>query len=111
MRQLEGRLKAGDRWADNNLVFPNREGNPADHRSVTHSHYKPALKRAGIPEMRFHDLRHSCSTFLLLQGIHPKVVSEMLGHSSVSITLDVYTHVTATVQRQAAATLDRLLGS
>jgi integrase len=110
-RQAAERLKAGATWEDHNLVFPNRTGRLADHHTVTKSHYKPALRRAGLPDIRFHDMRHSCSTFLLLQGISPKVVSEILGHSSVSITLDVYSHVTASMQQEAADALDRLLGS
>jgi integrase len=111
VRQAAARLQAGAAWEDHNLVFPNRAGRLADHRTVTRSHYKPALRRAGLPDIRFHDMRHSCSMFLLLQGISPKVVSELLGHSSVSITLDVYSHVTATMQQQAADALDCLLGS
>jgi integrase len=67
------------------------------------------LKRAGLPMMRFHDLRHSAATLLLGMGVHPKIVSEMLGQTQVSITLDVYSHVTATMQHQAVSALDDLL--
>jgi integrase len=67
------------------------------------------LKRAGLPMMRFHDLRHSAATLLLGVGVHPKIVSEVLGHTRVSITLDVYSHVTATMQHQAVSALDDLL--
>lgn len=67
------------------------------------------MKRAGLPMMRFHDLRHSAATLLLGMGVHPKVVSEMLGHAQVSITLDVYSHVTATMQHQAVSALNELL--
>jgi integrase len=67
------------------------------------------LKRAGLPMMRLHDLRHSAATLLLGMGVHPKVVSEMLGHAQVSITLDVYPHVTATMQHQAVSALNDLL--
>jgi integrase len=56
-------------------------------------HWKPLLRRAGLPDIRFHDLRHTCATVLLTKGVHPKIVSEMLGHSSVAITLDTYSHV------------------
>jgi integrase len=63
--------------------------------------FYPLLKRAGLPRMRSHDLRHSAATLLLELGIHPKVVSEMLGHSQIGITLDLYSHVTATMQQQA----------
>jgi integrase len=59
--------------------------------------------------MRFHDLRHSSATLLLGEGVHPKVVQERLGHSSISVTMDVYSHVMPTLQRDAAERLDRLL--
>jgi integrase len=63
-----------------------------------------------VPMVRFHDLRHTNATMLLLQGIHPKVVSERLGHSRVEITLNTYSHVLPTMQKEAAASLDRLFG-
>jgi integrase len=69
------------------------------------------LTKAGLPRIRCHDLRHRAATLLLSQGIHPKIVSERLGHSRVSITLDLYSHVTPTMQQQAAETLDRILTS
>lgn len=61
------------------------------------------------PRVRFHDIRHTAATLLLGRGVHPKIVSEMLGHSTVAITLDLYLHVTPTMQREAAATMDELL--
>jgi hypothetical protein len=70
-----------------------------------------AWRRAGLPHIRFHDLRHTAATLLLLQGIHPKVVSEMLGHSQVGITLNRYSHVLPNMQRDATAAMDRLLES
>ena len=59
--------------------------------------------------MRFHDLRHTAATLLLARGVHPKIVSEMLGHSSIAITLDLYSHVTPTMQRETAAVMDSVL--
>ncbi len=56
-------------------------------------HFRPLLKRAGLPPMRFHDLRHTCATLLLSQGVHPKLVQELLGHATIAITLDTYSHV------------------
>ena len=67
------------------------------------------LARAEVPRIRFHDLRHTAATLLLGQGVHPKIVSEMLGHSTIAITLDLYSHVTPTMQRDAAAVLDAVL--
>jgi integrase len=67
------------------------------------------LVRAGLPRIRFHDLRHSAATIMLGNGVHPKTVSEMLGHSTVAITLDLYSHVTQNMQHGAAQTIDRAL--
>jgi integrase len=63
------------------------------------------LKRAGLPDVRFHDLRHSAATLLLSKGAHPKVVQEILGHSEIGMTMDIYSHVLPTMQREA---MDRL---
>lgn len=70
--------------------------------------FYPLQERAGLRRMRFHDLCHTDATRLLELGIHPKVVSEMLGHSQIGITLDLYSHVTATMQQQALTALDDL---
>nr|MBA2701958.1 tyrosine-type recombinase/integrase [Chloroflexota bacterium] len=69
------------------------------------------LERAGLPRVRFHDLRHTAATLLLASGTHPKLVQELLGHSSIALTLDTYSHVTPTMHDEAAATMERLLGS
>ncbi len=72
--------------------------------------FAPLLVKAGLPAIRFHDLRHTAATLLLLRGIHPKVVSEMLGHSTISMTLDIYNHVLPDMQRDAIDALNLLLG-
>ena len=72
--------------------------------------FRPLLAAAGLPEMRFHDLRHSAATLMLGQAVHPKIVGEMLGHSQTGITMDLYSHVTPTMQEQALRALDALLG-
>jgi integrase len=71
--------------------------------------FLPLLKKAGVPKIRIHDLRHTAATLLLAQGENPKVVSERLGHSKVQTTLDIYTHVSQTIQKAAAAKMDRLM--
>lgn len=76
---------------------------------MLNQYFHPILKRAGLPRMRFHDLRRTAATLLLLRRVHPKVVSEPLGHSSVSLTLDVYSHVLSDMQRAATTALDRML--
>ena len=108
--QAEHRLRAGDEWIDNDLVFPNRFGKPMLPSNLLIRSFHPLLAKANLPRVRFHDLRHTAASLLLDQGIHPKIVSEMLGHSSVGITLDLYSHVTPSMQHQAADAIDSLSG-
>ena len=87
-----------------------RDRQALDRRSLTTDLFKPLLKRAGLPaKTRFHDLRHTCATLLLTKNVNPKVVSEMLGHSSISITLDSYSHVLPAMQDSAARALEEAL--
>ena len=72
--------------------------------------FKAALRRAGLPEVRFHDLRHTCATLLLRQGVNPKYVQELLGHANVSLTLNVYSHVLPDMGDAAAGAMDAALG-
>lgn len=89
------------------LVFCHPDGTPLDPSTVSHSFFR-IVKEAGL-KVRFHDLRHSCASLMLREGIHPKIVSEMLGHSSVAITLDIYSHVTPGLQEAAAKSLNEVL--
>jgi len=109
--QAEERLQLGPAWQDPTLVFTNTVGGPLDGTRLLRGSFYPLLERADLPRIRFHDLRHTAATLLLGQGQHPKIVSEMLGHSNISITLDTYSHVTPTMQKQAAAAMDAVLGS
>lgn len=111
VRQNEERLALGPVWEEMDLVFSNVLGGPLLKSNVLYRNFKPLLRKAGLPLIRFHDLRHTAATLMLLQGVHPKVVSEMLGHASISITLDLYSHVLPNMQKDATAALDRLLGS
>jgi integrase len=106
VRQLEERIKLGAAWDDMDLVFPNIIGRPLSASNLIRREFHPLLERAGLPQMRFHDLRHTAATLLLSRGINPKVVSEMLGHSHVSVTLGIYSHVMPHMQEQAAAAMD-----
>jgi integrase len=93
-------------------VFPNQVGKPMDKHGFSSSRWKPLLKRAGpLHSTRFHDLRHTCATLLLSQGINPKVISDMLGHSDVGFTLSVYAHVLPSMQQYAADSTDSALGA
>ena len=108
--QAAERLRIGAAWEDGDLVFCSAAGRPITASGLRRS-YEPLLKRAGLPRMRFHDLRHTSATLLLGRGVHPKVVSEMLGHTRISTTLDLYSHVSMTMQQQAAEAFDAILGS
>jgi integrase len=90
------------------LVFCDNNGGPLRQGNVTRRSFRPLLTKAELPTIRFHDLRHTAATLLLQQGIHPKVVQERLGHSRVGVTLDTYSHVLPSLQRDAAVQLDRL---
>ena len=107
-RQVEERLRAGDAWEDHDLVFPHVLGGPMSRDQLVRHGFNPLLKAADLPRIRFHDLRHTTATLLLGQGIHPKIVSDLLGHSTVAITLDTYSHVTQSMHRAAADALDPL---
>ena len=109
--QAEERLRAGAAWDDQELVFSNQIGRPIAAGNLLRRSFEPLLKRAGLPRIRFHDLRHTSATLLLGQGVHPKIVAEMLGHTQISTTLDLYSHVTPTMQRQAAEAFDSILGA
>ncbi|HEV8192648.1 MAG TPA: site-specific integrase [Ktedonobacterales bacterium] len=100
-RQAEERLAAGARWRDDELVFCTARGVAINGNHLSGRDFKALLRKADLPAIRFHDLRHTCATLLLLQGISPKVVSEMLGHSTVSMTLDRYSHVLPDMQEAA----------
>jgi len=110
--QLEARLKAGAGWTPEpgleDLVFTSRTGKPILPRNVNRA-LEAVLRRAGLPQLRFHDLRHSHATLLLKEGVNPRVVQERLGHSTVAMTLQVYSHVLPDLQKEAAEKLDRTL--
>ncbi|MFH1920115.1 MAG: site-specific integrase [Planctomycetota bacterium] len=91
-------------------VFCDTMGNYLRKSNFTRRSYKPLLARAEVPPIRFHDLRHTSATLLLLVGENPKVVSERLGHASIEITLNTYSHVLPSMQKAAADKLEKLLG-
>jgi len=92
------------------LVFGNLEGKPLDPSVLSHA-FSRIAKSAGLPGVRFHDLRHTCASLMLLQGVKPKVISEALGHSSVAFTMDVYSHIIDGMTKDAMALLDEVLPS
>jgi integrase len=107
-RQGQERTGAGSRWKEWGLVFTRADGYPLDGTVVTHQ-FHDFLAQAGIPQRRFHDLRHSCATLLLAQGVSPRVVMEILGHSQIALTMNTYTHVVPDLRRDAAMRMEPLL--
>ena len=99
---------AGREWNTLGLVFTRPDGNPLDGTVVTHQFHR-FLDRAGLPQRRFHDLRHSCATLLLVQGVSPRIVMEILGHSHIAMTMNTYTHVVPELRRDAAQRMEALL--
>ena len=107
-RQLEEQHQWGDAWVDTGLVFTKENGEALDPETITRW-FRVAVKNAMLPEIRLHDLRHTHATLALQAGIHPKVVSERLGHATVSITLDTYSHAIPAMQEEAAAMIAALV--
>jgi site-specific recombinase XerD len=109
IRQLEERLAAGPGWHDGDFVFPSTTGTALDSQNVTHA-LQDALRRAGLPRQRFHDLRHAYATLMLEDGEELAVISRSLGHSNISTTADVYAHLTPAMLERSAARMDAILG-
>jgi integrase len=108
-RQLEERLIAGDRWVDANLVFATPLGGPLIGTQVT-KHLQQLAQSADIWGLRFHDLRHTCATLLLAQQVPARVVMELLGHSQIGLTMNLYSHVIPTLKKEAAERMEIALG-
>ena len=107
-RQVAEKIWAGSKWRESNLVFANRTGEPTQARRVIEQ-FHDLLERAGMRRIRFHDLRHSCATLLLVQGVSPRVVMEILGHSEIALTMNAYSHVLPELQRDAADRMQAIL--
>ena len=103
------RMEAGTSWVDSDFVFTNGVGNFVDLDNLRQRSFGPLLKRAGLPSIRFHDLRHTAATLLLGLDTRPKIVQELLGHSQIGVTMDIYSHALPSMQREAVNGLDKLL--
>ncbi len=109
-RQLEERMQKVGLWEDHSLIFPSEVGTPMSGRNLYRA-FKIRVKRAALPQtLRFHDLRHTCATLLLRQGVNPKFVQELLGHADISLTLNTYSHVLPDMGDAAAGGMDAALG-
>jgi integrase len=107
--QAEARLLAGSGWQDNGLVFCTETGRPIEPAGVS-KRLQRILKKAELPQIRVHDLRHTAATLHLARGENPKVVQELLGHSTIAVTMDTYSHVTPGIHAAAAAKMQALFG-
>jgi integrase len=111
-RQLEERMRLAGLWQDQGLVFPNETGSLFNPSNLRNRSFKRIKTRSGVREdLRFHDLRHTCATLLLREGVNAKVVSEMLGHASITITLNTYSHVLPDMQDSAVDAMEAALGT
>jgi integrase len=106
LRQIE---ILGDRYEDQGLLFTTDTGGPVNPSNLRKRSFAPLLKKAKLPHIRFHDLRHTCATLLLTQGTHPKYVQELLGHATIAITLDTYSHVLPGMGDQTARAMQDAL--
>lgn len=109
-RQVAERLMAGANWEEHGLVFPTAVGTPLEARSLLRD-FRQLIRTGRLPPIRFHDLRHSCATMLLVQGVPARVVMEILGHSDISLTMNTYSHVIPGLRKDAAARMDNLLAN
>ena len=108
--QSRERIWAGSKWVESGLCFTSRLGTPLDGPNVTHQ-FQKMLQVSGMPKMRFHDLRHSAATLLIAQGVHPRTVMEILGHSQIGITMNLYGHVLPELHDEAAEKMDALFST
>src|SRR5215218_3376766 len=108
-RQLKVMERLGDLYRDQGLVFTTEVGTPINPSNLRKRSFAPLLQKASLPRLRFHDLRHTCATLLLSKNIHPKYVQELLGHATVSITLDTYSHVLPGMGNQVAEAMEDVL--
>jgi integrase len=107
-RQEEQRIMGGSRWRDNGFVFTTGIGTPLEPRNLERA-FSKILAAAKLPHVRIHDLRHTAATLLLIQGVHPRVVMELLGHSQIAITMNTYSHVVPALQKDAADQMEAIL--
>jgi integrase len=107
--QLEERMKLGADYQNLDLVFASEIGTPLLHGNLLRRHFKPIRDKADLPKIRLYDLRHTTATLLLSAGENPKVVSERLGHASIVLTLDTYSHVLPTMQKTATDKIEKLM--
>ena len=108
-KQLEQRTRFAGLYEDHGLIFTTQRGTAVNPENLVKRSFKPLLQKAGLPEIRFHDLRHTCATLLLGSGVHPKLVQELLGHATIAMTLDTYNHFLPSIGDQTARAMEETL--
>ena len=108
-RQMEEMKRRGDLYQDQGFIFTTGAATPVDPSHLRKRYFAPLLKKAGLPCIRFHDLRHTCATLLLSRNVHVKYVQELLGHATVAITLNTYSHVIPGMGDQTARAMEDAL--
>ena len=111
IRRTQERPKVGAGWSNDDLVFSTLDGRPYDKERVVRRYFRPILERAGLPTIRFHDLRHTAATLMLQRGVLVRVVADILGHADPAITLRVYSHVIPAMHGAAAKAMDAALSA
>lgn len=110
VQQAEEKLAAGGAYGDQGLVFAGEIGNLINPSNLRQRSFAPLLSRAGLPQITFHDLRHTCASLLFSKNVHPKFVQDLLGHASVAITLDTYSHMLPGMGGEAADAMGEVMG-
>jgi integrase len=108
--EFEEGIRRSGLYEDHDLIFAPSVGTPINPENLVKRSFKPLLKKAGLPEIRFHDLRHTCATLLLGRGVHPKIVQELLGHPTIAMTLDTYSHYLLSMGDVASGAMRDALG-
>ena len=109
-RQAEEKLKVGGLYQNHGLVFAGEGGSLINPSNLRQRSFVPLLVRAGLPQITFHDLRHTCASLLFQRNVHPKIVQELLGHASAAIMLDTYSHMLRGMGGEAANAIGKALG-
>jgi integrase len=108
-QQSEAMLKLGQSYERNNFVFATEDGTPIRYGNLTKRYFHKILEKADLKGFRLYDLRHTTATLLLSEGVNPKIVSERLGHASIVLTLDTYSHILPDMQKEATIKLGQVL--
>ena len=109
-KQLEVKIRRAGLYQDNGLIFASEVGTPLNPENLVKRSFKPLFKKAGLPEIRFHDLRHTCATLLLGRPVHQKFVQELLGHATIAMTLDTYSHYLPSMGDHVVGAMESALG-